>query len=216
MTLYLLPGIGCDARLFSRLDLAELEVVMLEWPSFPKGCTLKELAATMRSGVDETKPHILAGVSMGGMVAEELALLTAPEKVLLISSWTGPQEWPWHVHAAKLLHLYGLVGSITMRITWPLKRLLGPRPKDIDRLLWDMAAEQTAGKIRRGLNAVLRWEGTKWKGPLVRIHGDHDHVTPLRFPVDHVIHGGEHIMVLTRPHEVSRAIWESIEQSSPA
>lgn len=212
MLIYLLPGIGCDKRLFSRIELPGHEVKVLEWPPFPEGCTLAELATVMRVNVDATRPHILAGVSMGGMVAEELALLTKPEKVLLISSWIGPQEWPWHVHVAKFLHLSWVVGSVTMRLTWPLKRILGPRPKDIDRLLWEMATEQSAGKIRRGLDAILRWEGSKWKGPLVRIHGDNDHVVPKRFPVEHVVHGGEHIMVLTRPKEVSRAILGSIDQ----
>ena len=214
MLIYLLPGIGCDKRLFSRIELPGHEVKVLEWPPFPEGCTLAELAAVMRVNVDETRPHILAGVSMGGMVAEELALLTKPEKVLLISSWIGPQEWPWHVHVAKFLHLSWVVGSFTMRLTWPLKRILGPRPKEIDQLLWEMAVEQTAEKIRRGLDAILRWEGSKWKGPLVRIHGDNDHVVPKRFPVEHLVHGGEHIMVLTRPKEVSRAMLEAIGGST--
>ncbi|MEO7082560.1 MAG: alpha/beta hydrolase [Flavobacteriales bacterium] len=214
MLIYLLPGIGCDKRLFSRIELPGHEVKVLEWPPFPEGCTLAELAAVMRVNVDETRPHILAGVSMGGMVAEELALLTKPEKVLLISSWIGPQEWPWHVHVAKFLHLSWVVGSFTMRLTWPLKRILGPRPKEIDQLLWEMAVKQTAEKIRRGLDAILRWEGSKWKGPLVRIHGDNDHVIPKRFPVEHLVHGCEHIMVLTRPKEVSRAMLEAIGGST--
>lgn len=210
MTIYLLPGVGCDKRLFSRIELSGHEVKVLEWPPFPEGCTLDELAATLRAEVDAGRPHILAGVSMGGMVAEELALLTKPKKVILISTWTGPKEWPWHVHVAKFLHLSWMIGSFSLRATWPLKRILGKRPRDIDRLLWEMAMQQGAGKIRRGLEAVLRWKGGRWQGPLVRIHGDADRVTPLRFPVDHVVHGGPHIMVLTRADEVSRLLIEEI------
>ena len=210
MTIYLLPGVGCDKRLFSRIELPGHEVKVLEWPPFPKGCTLEELAATMRSGVDAGQPHVLGGVSMGGMVAQELALLTKPKKVILISTWTRPKEWPWHVHVAKVLGLSWMIGSLTMRATWPLKRILGKRPLDIDRLLWEMAMQQGAGKIRRGLEAVLRWKGGRWKGPVVRTHGDADHVIPLRFPVDHVVHGGPHIMVLTRAAEVSRFLREEV------
>lgn len=210
MTVYLLPGIGCDRRLFSRLDLAGLDVQVLEWPFFPERCTLAELASALRPLVAEDAPHVLLGVSMGGMVAQELALLTRPQRVVLVSSWTGPQEWPWHVRAASRLRLWQVVGPRSMRAAWPLKRWLGPRPGDIDRLLWDMAVAQTAVQIRRGLRAVLRWEGSRWEGPLVRIHGDRDRVTPLRFPVDQVIPGGEHIMVLTRPQEVARAIRQAV------
>jgi hypothetical protein len=56
----------------------------------------------------------------------------------------------------------------------------------------------------------MRWKGSRWQGPLVRIHGDKDIVTPLRFPVDHLVKGGQHVMVLTRPGEVSRLLREAI------
>lgn len=212
MTIYLLPGVGCDARLFERLALPGLDVVCMEWPPFPKGCTLKELAETMRADVDATKPHLLAGVSMGGMVAQELALLTRPEKVILISTWTSPQEWPWRVHAVRSLGLSRLISPFTMWATWPMKRMLGQRDRATDKLLWDMAAGQGALKVRRGVEAVLRWKGSHWKGPTLRIHGDNDHVIPLRFPVDHVVPGGPHIMILTRAGEVARLLREDLGQ----
>ena len=56
----------------------------------------------------------------------------------------------------------------------------------------------------------MHWKGSPWKGPVVRIHGDKDVVTPLRFPVDHVVKGGPHIMVLTKPKEVSDLIRKAI------
>ena len=125
MTVYFLPGVGCDKRLFSRIKLPGHEMVMLEWPPFPKRCRLEELAAEMRSGVDGTKPHMLAGVSLGGMVAQELALLTKPEKVILISTWTGPHEWLRQVHVMKSLGGTCLIGRFTMWATWPFQRFLG-------------------------------------------------------------------------------------------
>ena len=211
MTLYLLPGVGCDRRMFSRLDLTGMDVVLLEWPAFPRNCSLVELARTIRPQVDADRPHVLAGVSMGGMVVQELALLTRPQQVILISTWTGPDEWPWHVRWAGILGLAVLIGPATMRLTWPLKRMLGPRPREVDRLLWAMAVDQGAYKIRRGVQGVLHWPGGHWTGPVYRIHGDRDHVIPLRFPADHVVRGGEHIMVLTRADEVAAAIRKAVQ-----
>ncbi|HMN04939.1 MAG TPA: alpha/beta hydrolase [Flavobacteriales bacterium] len=212
MRIYLLPGIGCDKGLFSRLELPGHDVTVLEWPPFPKGCTLPGIAQAMAKGVDASQPHVLVGVSMGGMVAQELALLTRPRKVVLISSFTGPAEWPLHARLTKRFHLWNTVNHFTMWLTWPFKNVLGSRPRDIDRLLWDMAKDQTAGKIRRGLKAIMHWKGSAWKGPLARIHGDNDHVIPLKFPVDHVIPGGEHIMVLTRAQEVSKCLMSAVGQ----
>lgn len=210
MTLYLLPGVGCDHRLFERLDLSGVDVVHLEWPPFPKGCTLAGLAGEMRQQVDARRPHVIAGVSMGGMVAQELALLTEPEKVILISTWTGPQEYPLYDRMAGMLGLTWIIGSFTMWATWPLKRVLGQRDQETDRLLWDMAKKQTATKIRHGVEAVLRWKGSRWNGPVARIHGGNDHVIPLRFSVDQQVEAGSHIMVLDRSAEISRFIREAM------
>ena len=82
MTIYLLPGMGCDARLFERLQLNGFEVVNLEWPSFGPRDTLENIAGRMAAEVRSTEPHMLVGVSMGGMVAQELALFTKPLKVV--------------------------------------------------------------------------------------------------------------------------------------
>ncbi len=192
--------------MYDRFDLEGVDVSKLDWPPFPKGCTLAEIAQAMSTEVDRSEPHILAGVSMGGMVAQELAAITKPEKVVLISSWTGPHEWPLHARLGSTLRLHNLITHFTAWASWPVKRVLGQRDRATDKLLWDMARSESVRKIRNGTGAILRWKGSPWKGPLVRIHGDNDSVVPMRFPVDHVVRGGAHIMVLTRAEEVSRAL----------
>ena len=206
MKVYLLPGIGCDHRLYERIDLSGYAVVALDWPAFAPGCTLADIAMEMSKAVQKGEPHILVGVSMGGMVAQELAAMTNPKKVVLISSWTGPREWSLLARAGSSFQLYRSITHFTMWATWPVKRILGQRDRATDRLLWEMACKESARKIRIGTGAILRWTGSPWKGPLVRIHGDNDSVVPMRFPVDHVVRGGAHIMVLTRAEEVSQAL----------
>jgi len=211
MVVYLLPGIGCDHRLFDGIDLKGSKTVAMDWPSFPEDCTLTSIAQELAAQVDRDKPHVLVGVSMGGMVAQELAVLTNPVKVVLISSWTGPQEHPPSLKFMKMLRWWWVVNSFTLWATWPLKRFLGKRDRVADKLLYDMAVSETAAKIRTGLGAVMNWKGSPWKGPVARIHGNNDLVIPLRFPVDHVVKGGEHVMVLTRAGEVSRLLRMVIE-----
>lgn len=206
MKLYLLPGVGCDGRLFDRLDLSGVDVVRLNWPRFEADDTLPRIAARMRDAVRADEPHVIAGVSMGGMVAQELAVLTRPRKVVLISSWTGPQEWNLLARVNARLGLHRVIREWSVRAAWPVKRLIDRREEAIDRLLWTMAREQGAAQLRRGTAAIMRWKGSTWDGPLVRIHGDRDIVTPLRFPVDHLVKGGQHVMVLTRAEDVSRLL----------
>ena len=206
MKLYLLPGVGCDGRLFDRLDLSGVDVVHLNWPRFEADDTLPRIAARMQDAVRADEPHVIAGVSMGGMVAQELAVLTRPRKVILISSWTGPHEWNLLTRVNARVGLHAIIRDWSVRAAWPLKRLIDRREEAIDRLLWTMAREQGAAQLRRGTAAIMRWKGSTWDGPLVRIHGDRDIVTPLRFPVDHLVKGGQHVMVLTRAEEVSRLL----------
>jgi pimeloyl-ACP methyl ester carboxylesterase len=210
MTLYLLPGVGCDGRLFDRLDLEGIDAVKLTWPRFQKGGTLKAIAEEVSERVAKDQPHIIAGVSMGGMVAQELAAITHPQKVILISSWTGPHEWNLFTRMNSKLGLHNLIQDWSVRAVRPVKAFIDPREKSIDRLLLDMAIEQGASQLRRGTAAIMRWKGSPWQGPLVRIHGDKDIVTPLRFPVDHVVKGGQHVMVLTQAEEVGRALRAAI------
>ena len=210
MRVYLLPGIACDHRLFDRIELAGSDVVALDWPAFPEGCTLRSIAEELAKQVDATQPHVLVGVSMGGMVAQELAVITNPNKVVLISSWMGPQEQPPSLAIFKLLRSWLVINSFTMWATWPVKRFLGKRDRAADKLLYAMAVSEGPAKIRIGFKAIIQWKGSTWKGPVVRIHGDKDMVTPLRFPGDHVVKGGEHVMILTRAEEVSGLLRKAI------
>lgn len=211
MDVYLLPGLGTDQRLFSRMDLSGLNVRYLNWPAYERGCTLADIAAQLRPQVDADRPHVLAGVSMGGMVAQELAALTQPERVLLISTWTGPHEWPWTVHLGARLGVQRVIRERTMRGVWPLKQwLVGQGNKEVDRLLYDMACDEGAVKLRNGLDAIFRWQGSPWKGPVVRIHGDADRLVPMRFAVDHRVADGGHTMVVYKASEVAAMLREAL------
>lgn len=210
MRVYLLPGVGCDGRLFQRLQLQGHETIALSWPEFTPNDSLARIAERMLPQVRTDMPHVLLGVSMGGMVAQELALITRPEKVILISSWTGPTEWPPFVRVSAVLGLNRTIREWSMRAVWPLKRLVDPRERSIDELLFSMAKDQSARQLRLGTGAIMRWQGSRWDGPLVRIHGNKDLVTPLRFPVDHLIEGGQHVLVLTRANEVSRILMHEL------
>ena len=210
MNVYLLPGVACDRRLFEKFELPGHDLFPIEWPRIEPHHSLADIAITLSEQIDRTKPHVLVGVSMGGMVAQELAMLTDPRKVILISSVTGPQEWPALLHASRRFRLHYLIGDFTMRATWPIRQWWNKGDPEVAKVLFDMAVKQTAAQIRASAGAILRWKGSPWKGPIVRIHGDRDTLLPLRFPVDHVVKGGSHVMVFTRPKEISRIVQQAI------
>jgi pimeloyl-ACP methyl ester carboxylesterase len=203
MNVYLLPGVACDRRLFEKFELQGHDVHHLEWPFIGPDHSLGNIAEELLPQIDRSKEHVFVGVSMGGMVAQELALITRPRNVVLISSVTGPHEWPMLLHASRRFKLHHLINNFTMHATWPIRQWWNKGDPQIAKILFDMAVKQSAQQIRASAGAILRWKGSEWKGPLVRIHGDRDTLLPMRFPVDHVVPGGSHIMVITRPQEIA-------------
>jgi len=215
MDVYLIPGLGTDRRLFSRLDLGGACPRYLEWPAYGRGATLRGIAEALSTAVDATRPHVLVGVSMGGMVAQEIACITHPVRVVLISSVTGPEEFPRLLRFSRATGAHHLISDLTVRASWPLRRPFGVKDRAIAALLCQMAFAQGGRQIRRGTDAILRWQGGRWKGGLVRIHGDADRVLPLRRRVDHVVRRGTHTIVISRAEEVSRLLQPYILPAVP-
>ena len=104
MHIYLIPGLGADSRLFDKLDLSGHTVHRLEWPRMPEGSSLRAYANELAKRIDASTAHVLIGVSMGGMVAQELALITSPVRTIIISSWKGRSEMPWNIKACFRYH----------------------------------------------------------------------------------------------------------------
>ncbi len=211
MKVYLLPGVACDRRLYGGMVLEGHEVKVLEWPWIGPKDSLKDIADKLKDEIDPQQEHVLVGTSMGGMVAQELALITSPKKVVLISSMTGPQEWPPLLRFSKWFRLHWLITDLTMRATWPIRQWWNKGDPKITEVLFAMAVKQTAPQIRASVAAILRWQGSKWKGPMVRIHGDRDTLLPLRAPVDHLVKGGSHVMVISRPKEIAALVMRALQ-----
>jgi len=205
MDLYLIPGLGADHRLFGKLDLSGHTVHYLDWPPMPAGSTMKDYAAALALQVDTTRPHVLIGVSMGGMVAQELAALTKPVKVIIISSWKGPEEMPRQIRMLRGTHPERMLTPMILKQTLPLARWqMGiDSPEDValfDQLITVHSIDQLKGQI----NACLSWSGPSEpvKG-LVHIHGDKDRLMPIANVKEaHVISGGSHFMVFNKAQEV--------------
>lgn len=209
MHLYLLPGLGADGRLFDRIAFTGHEVHRIDWPSMPEGSTLKDYADVLSSRVDASQPHALIGVSMGGMVAQEMALVTRPARTIIISSWKGPHEMPVPMKLLRGTHAEKLLTPAFMRRILPLARWqMGLETADDSTLFDSFIASTPLAQVRVQIAAVLGWEGPAQPVPrLTHIHGDQDRLMPIAHIKDaQVIKGGGHFMVFNRAGELGAAI----------
>lgn len=209
MDLYLIPGLGADRRLFAKLDLGEHDLHFLEWPEMPVGSGLADYARKLADRVDGSKPHVLIGVSMGGMVAQELAAITHPQQVIIVSSWKGPDEMPRSLRMLRGTHPERILTPTVLKQTLPIARWqMGVElPEDVA-LFNALITVHSVDQLKAQINACITWNGpSKPVKHLVHIHGDNDKLMPIGHVHDaRCIHGGSHFMVFNKAREVAEEV----------
>lgn len=204
--LYLLPGTSGDSRLFSYLQLKGWETSVIEIPVPHRGETMSQLAQRLLPQVDRTRPHAFAGVSVGGMVAVEMAKESEPLAVLLISSAKQRSELPLRYRIQKYLPLYAWVPPRQYaRLNNWARPIFEPDSKPFDDLFAAMVKDKDPMFIPGVLHAIMNWDNEQVPAHLHHLHGTKDHTLPIKCigEADRV-KGGSHMMVVTRAEEVSR------------
>ncbi|MCB9169518.1 MAG: alpha/beta hydrolase [Flavobacteriales bacterium] len=214
MDCYLIPGLGADHRLFARIDLRGHAVHYLDWREMPADSTMRDFAMALAGSVDTTAPHALVGVSMGGMVAQEMAALTRPRRVVIISSWKGPNEMPWNIRMLRGSHPERYLRPTLVRTAAPVIRWqMGVEaPEDVT-LFDDLVRSIPLEQLKVQVAAVLGWNGPSAPvRDLVHIHGDHDRLMPIDLVKEPVVRveGGTHFMVHTLAERISDLVREAL------
>ncbi len=213
--LILLPGLGADARLFEPQRRAFPRLETPRWLPPRRGESLSGYAARMAEQVDTREPYVLGGVSLGGMVALEMARHLRPDAVLLIGSCRRGQTVRRDLRRIEPLH--PLVPAALFELCKPLAPLLVlGLPNDLKDLFVTMFRDTPAAFLKWACSAVVRWPGPpppeapeppELRVPVYRIHGRRDALLPLNDePADEVIEDGHHLISLTHAEKVNAFI----------
>lgn len=205
-TIYLLPGQGADERLFSNILIeGEYDLRPIEYIDPDKGMSMSDYAHVLADQIDSSQPSILIGVSLGGMLATELADIIPVDKVIIISSAKGKQELPGRYTLQRKFPLYKIVPGQVIRFgARVLQPILEPAGKENNHLFQQMLRDKSSRFLKGATAMILEWDRTSHSDKIIHIHGDKDHTLPIRhISYDHLIQGGEHVMVMTRAEELS-------------
>jgi len=206
---YLFPGQGADYRQFNRLELPDgYDTVHVRYPVPAEHETLAEYALRFIPLIDQEKPFILLGVSLGGMISVELADTLDPELVVLVSSAKSFNELPGRYRFLKKVPINRLVPKgLTKAGARLLQGIVEPDRREDPELFRSMISSKDAVYLKRTVDMIINWQRQECPSEVFHIHGDADHTLPVdHVDPDMVVRGGSHLMIYTRAPEINRIL----------
>jgi pimeloyl-ACP methyl ester carboxylesterase len=214
LTIYCIPGVGANERLFERLHIAgvHFEVVMPIMPEYQE--PLAHYVNRFLEYFPSDGNIWILGQSFGGMLGQEIAKVRPNTSLIITNSfqdnaglskviqWAGSRpEWI-NLIPSKLLN----------NPKFQIPALHGSSSKQDDALVAEMLASQDPEYLRWAIWSLLQWK-PKVKAPIrLILEGGADYVTPpTKAPGTIQIAGGGHIMAHTHSQAVSEAIQKYLE-----
>lgn len=213
--LILFPGLGADARLLEPQRQAFPEMIVPPWIPPRRSESLSRYAARLAEGLPCRRPCVLGGVSLGGMVALEVARHVRPDLVVLIASCRSGRAVRRTAHTFR--HLDRFISPRVFHAgQWiaPLAAhgILGLTPQQ-RRSCVAMFQDAEGPFMHWALGALLRWTAEPLADiPVLHIHGQRDLPIPLaNVQADEVIPDGGHLINLTHADAVNAFLRRAID-----
>jgi pimeloyl-ACP methyl ester carboxylesterase len=207
-TIYLIPGVGANDKVFQNIELPGYEIVHIRWPRHKKGEPIQQYVKKLLPQIKKDTQPILVGLSFGGIVAIELAKLIDPYKTILISSIKTYHERPLKLLFLNSLKFHRLLpGKLVVQFRFWLNWLLGSLSKTDLQLVELMIKEADIEFNEWAVDQVIHWQNEELIPNLVHIHGTRDRIFPNFYIKDAIwVKGGSHFMVVNRAREISKII----------
>jgi pimeloyl-ACP methyl ester carboxylesterase len=208
---------GVDARIFGPQRAAGLEFESPPMPMPEVGDDLARYARRIRDQLGLDGPCVVGGMSMGGMVACELARITQARCVLLIASCSHRRAIPSYCRL--LERVSRIIPDFLIRRRAAVSARMMSRIEGLSdeqyRLIHTMATAIEVTKLRRFARMILTWEAPRsYPCPIYQIHGERDLVIPLgRLRPEVVVSGGGHLINMTHAGEVNAFVRRYLERA---
>ena len=210
----MLPGMGADARLLEPQRKAFPEMYVPPWIPPACGETLPEYATRLAATIPQ-RPLVLGGVSLGGMLAYEMARHLQPSAVVLVASCRSSRRLRTLLRAGRWLAPWVPCAAVrgVQWLTPPLAAMLLSLPQETKRLCVTMFRDADAEFVRWALQAIAAWDPPSLEGiPVRHIHGDNDWLIRPD-DADERIRDGSHLINLSHADAVNRFLQKVVEQS---
>ncbi len=208
MTAYFISGIGADYRMFTHIRLPEgYRASYIHWIPPQTNETLGAYASRLIAQMDISEPFVLIGLSLGGIMAIEIAKRISPQSTIIISSIPLSAHLPPYFRVAGKLGLGKIIPATLLKAATSVKHFLTMKTPANRKIIQSVIWSGDDDFIRWALNAVLEWENAEIPSPLYHVHGTRDEVFPINFThPTHIIPKAGHMFLLSRPEEVNNLL----------
>ncbi|WP_207492759.1 alpha/beta hydrolase [Aridibaculum aurantiacum] len=213
---YFISGLGADKRAFNFLDLRFCEPVFITWLQPLPNETLQSYALRIFEACIKDEHATIIGLSLGGMLATEIAKAHPSTNVIIIASCKTFREIPAYLRFWRHLPVYKLTSRHSIHISGRIVlRILGARGKEQQQLQRQILKDSNPAFTRWALDAVVKWRNETVPSNLVHIHGTADKLLPYSYvKADHTIIDGEHVMVMDRANELSALLEQLVTKNA--
>lgn len=199
--LYCMPGMAASPTIFEYLNLPQDKFVLhfLEWIIPTKGISFTDYAKKMSGEINEDNV-VLLGVSLGGLLVQEMTKYIQVKKVIIVSSVKTRHELPKRMLFARYTSLHkllptGLINNVELVAKYAFGESVTKRLSLYEKYL----SIRDKNYIDWCIHELVNWNQEVPCDKLVHIHGEKDTV----FPINHIsncirVKNGTHTMIIHR------------------
>ncbi|HYK47830.1 MAG TPA: alpha/beta hydrolase, partial [Parafilimonas sp.] len=114
-TIYCLSGLGANEKVFQFLDLSFAKPVFIQWLPPRQNETLRQYALRLKEEFITEPEPVIFGLSLGGMMAVEIAKVIPSATAILISSAKTRKEIPFYLRMLLSTPVYKMVPEKVVR-----------------------------------------------------------------------------------------------------
>ena len=214
MNAYFISGLGADEQMFVKTVLpAGFTICHLNWIRPLAEESFSTYAHRLSESIDNSKPYILVGLSLGGMIAIEMNRFLQPVYTIIISSVTNSKGLPFWFKVAGYTRVYKIIPDYfyhhsNFMATW----LLGAQTRQDKKRLSKVMQKADPYFVKWAIPRILQWDNQFIPLCLSHIHGTKDVILPYRpNPKTIAVEGGTHFMVYNRAAQVNHILAEILK-----
>jgi pimeloyl-ACP methyl ester carboxylesterase len=207
-TIYCISGLGANEKVFQFLDLSFAKPVFIEWLPPLQNESLPQYALRLKEEFIREPDPVIFGLSLGGMLAVEIAKATPSSKAILISSAKTKNEIPFYWRMLSYVPVYKIVPEQMIRRSRKLQKyFLGAHSNFTKKYLITTMQDMDVQFYRWALGALLTWNNQTIPSNVIHIHGTKDNLLPLRYVnADITVENGGHLMIVENAGEISACL----------